>query len=182
VKPRILLVAAVALAVTACTPALASPAATRAQQWPATWTLPDHKLTPGATAPGYGLKDICPHVNPKLEAMRPSYAEKTAVYREYGILHHTTGQYEVDHEVPIELDGNPGSIKNLWPEPNDKPDPAAIKAEHLNPAFIHNSKDILEDVLHADVCSGKVRLTVAQKAIAADWRAAYVTYVGRPPR
>jgi hypothetical protein len=157
----------------ACVPASAS-------AYPASWKLPNHRLTPGVVAAGYGLKDICPHVNPKLEAARPSYAEKVQVYREYGVTHHVTGQYEVDHSIPIELLGSPSSIRNLWPEPNDKANPATIKAEHLNPAYIENSKDILEDVLHRDVCDGQVRLSVAQKAISTDWRAAYVKYVGKP--
>jgi len=177
---RALALAAVLL-LTGCAAASASTTTTRTS-WPANWTLPSHRLTPGATATGYGLKDICPHVNPSLEAARPSYAEKQRVYREYGITRHRRGQYEVDHLVPIELLGNPSSIRNLWPEPNDKPDPAAIKAEHLDPAYILNSKDILEDVLHRDVCSGKVALTVAQKAFTGDWRVAYVKYVGRPPK
>jgi len=181
---RLLVVAAVlaCMSLAACMPPATATTAARSDTWPAGWTLPNHKLTPGATASGYGLRDICPHVNPKLEAARPSYAEEKQVYQEYGIMHHHRGQFEVDHLISIELLGNPGSIRNLWPELNDKPDSAAIRAEHLNPAYVHNSKDILEDVLHRDVCSGRVRLGVAQKAIASDWRVAYVKYVGRPPK
>jgi len=182
---RFILVVLAAACVTACAP----PSGASAAAWPATWKLPSRKLTPGATAPGYGIRDICPHVNPALEAARPTYAQEQQVYREYGILSHRKGQYEIDHRIPIELLGNPGrlpgkpaSIKDLWPEPNDKPDPAMIRKYHLDPAYIENSKDILEDVLHADVCSGRVRLAAAQKAFTSDWRAAYVRYVGRPPK
>lgn len=143
------------------------------------------KLTPGAVQPGYGLKDICPHVNPALEAMRPSTAEKALVYRAYRIGSHPAGKYEIDHLIPIELLGQAGAdlsapARNLWPELNDTPDPAMIRKYHLSAAYVHNSKDVLEDVLHDKVCTGTVPLATAQRAIATDWRAAYVQYVGKP--
>ena len=186
VKLRFFVAAVLTLAVSACTPAATAAANHAQQQWPAGWTLPSHQLSPGATQPGYGIRDICPHVNPGLEAMRPSAAAKARVYAAYGIKSHRAGQYEIDHIIPVELDGLvPAPAKwpteNLYPELNDKPDPAMIRKYHLNPKFTENSKDVLEDVLHADVCSGKVPLGVAQKAIAADWRVAYVKYVGRAP-
>ena len=37
------------------------------------------------------------------------------VYREYGIVERTTGEYEVDHLVALE-DGGSNDIANLWPE------------------------------------------------------------------
>jgi hypothetical protein len=168
-----------AAALAVCTATAAS--ASTSDGWPANWTLPNHGLTPGATATGYGIKNICPYVNPKLEAARPSYAEEQQVYARYGITSHRAGQYEVDHLIPIELLGSPSSIQNLWPEPNDKASSSAIKAEGLDPAYILNSKDILEDVLHKDVCDGQVSLAMAQHAIATDWRVAYVKYVGSAP-
>jgi hypothetical protein len=160
-----------------------SPAGTR---YPASWKLPDRALSPGAVQPGYTIADICPHVNPALEAMRPGTAEKNRVYAAYGITHRTAGEYEVDHIIPIELLGQAGAdpadpARNLYPELNDVPDPAMIAKYHLDPAFVHNSKDVLEDVLHAKVCAGTVPLATAQHAIATDWRAAYAMYVGKPP-
>ena len=149
--------------------------------WPPGWAAPSRNLTPGATATGYGLKDICPHVSPALEAARPSASEKRQVYQRYGITSHQPGQYEIDHLIPVELLGAPDSPGNLWPELNDVPDLATVRAEHLSPAFVHNSKDVLEDVLHAGVCSGRVPLATAQAAITQDWRAAYVRYVGKIP-
>ena len=59
---------------------------------------------------------ICPHVSPVLEALRPTAAVKAQVYIEYRIYHHVYGQYEVDHLVPVELDGA-DTKANLWPEP-----------------------------------------------------------------
>ncbi|HXJ25404.1 MAG TPA: hypothetical protein VNH17_06885 [Streptosporangiaceae bacterium] len=185
---------AAALAAAGCTPAAppggtvtASPASPAAHAaYPASWVLPDPKLTPGAVQPGYALRDICPHVSPALEAMRPSASQTALVYKAYGITHRVAGQYEIDHVIPVELLGlvaasASGPALNLYPEVNDTPDPAMLRKYHLNAAYVHNSKDILEDVLHRDVCAGKVPLAAAQQAIRTDWRAAYARYVGPPP-
>ena len=168
-------------------PAASPPASPRpAARYPSSWTLPDRKLSPGAVQPGYTIRDICPDVNKVLEAMRPSTAEKARVYRAYGIFSHPAGKYEVDHIIPIELLGEAGidlsdPTRNLYPELNDTPDPVMLHKYGLSPAFVHNSKDILEDVLHEDVCAGTVPLATAQHAIATDWRAAYARYVGPVP-
>lgn len=165
-----------------------SPAATHSARvkYPSTWVLPDRKLSPGAIQPGYTIRDICPDVNPALEAMRPSTAEKNKVYAAYGITSHRTGEWEIDHVDAVEIlglvDAPAGDpTLNLYPERNDTPDPAMLAKYHLSRAFIHNSKDILEDVLHEKVCAGTVPLATAQHDMAADWRAAYAKYVGPPP-
>lgn len=168
------------------TPQPASTPAAGSTRYPASWVLPDRKLSPGAVQPGYAMKDICPHVNKALEAMRPTTAEKARVYAAYGITSHPAGKYEIDHVIPVELLGlvdMPAvwATENLYPEPNDTADPAMIAKYHLDAAFVHNSKDILEDRLHQLVCSGQLPLSTAQQAIATDWRAAYAQYVGKPP-
>ena len=145
--------------------------------------LPDPRCSPGAVQPGYTIRDICPHVNPALEAMRPDTAEKAAVYRAYGITSHPYGKYEIDHVVAISSLGEAGSdpahpTANLFPELNDTPDPAMIRKYHLPPSYIHNSKDLLELVLHDKVCAGAVPLATAQQAMDTDWVAAYQKYVG----
>jgi hypothetical protein len=168
-------------------PVTPAPAVTHHRtRYPADWKLPDRKLSPGAVQPGYTIADICPHVNRALEAMRPSTSEKEAVYRAYGIFSHPAGKYEIDHVDAVELlglvDAPAGDpTLNLYPELNDTPDPVMLARYHLSAAFVHNSKDILEDVLHSRVCAGIVPLTTAQHAIETDWRRAYVTYVGPPP-
>jgi hypothetical protein len=166
--------------------ASSQPAASPSASYPSDWKLPDRHLSPGAVQPGYTIADICPHVNPALEAMRPSSADKAKVYAAYGITSHPAGKYEVDHVVPVELLGLVGAAAgdptlNLYPELNDTPDPVMVRKYHLSPVYVHNSKDILEDVLHQKACAGIVPLAEAQHAIATDWRQAYAQYVGKPP-
>lgn len=161
-------------------PPTPTPSASQSPSGPG-WVLPSRALTPGAI----GTTDIhrlCPHVDPALEAARPSSAEKAQNYRAYGLAYpQPSGMYEDDHLVPIELGGAPDSQANLWPEPNTPPDPAMEAKYHLDPAFVENPKDELEDVLHQDVCAGTVPLSIAQQAIAANWIEAYVKYVGDTP-
>jgi hypothetical protein len=77
---------------------------------------PDPDLTPGAVLqvtaaevcrPGYS-KSVR-HVDGKTKAL---------VYREYGIKHHRSGAYEVDHLISLGLGGS-NDIRNLWPESLD---------------------------------------------------------------
>jgi hypothetical protein len=105
---------------------------------------------------------------------RPGYAQtvrhvpgslKAKVYREYGILSHKSGEYEIDHLLSLELGGS-NSIKNLWPE-----------SYHTRPYNAH-VKDKLENALHALVCSGKLPIEQAQHEIATDWIGAYRVYLG----
>jgi hypothetical protein len=67
---------------------------------------------------------------------------------------------EVDHLISLELGGS-NDIKNLWPEPY-LPRPGA------------RQKDVLENWLHKQVCSGKMPLSDAQRMIATDWYAPYL--------
>lgn len=86
-------------------------------------------------------------------------SEKNQVYAEYGITSHTTGEYEVDHIVSLELGGS-NDISNLYPE-----------AANPKPGF--HEKDKVENYLHDQVCSGAVALLDAQVQIATDWLAVY---------
>jgi len=144
---------------------------------PSPWPTPDNHKTPGTIAT-INPDRICPHVDPALEAARPTTADKAKVYRAYGLAYpQPTGTYELDHLIPIELGGAPDDPANEWPEPNTPPDSAAMRRWGLSPAFVHNPKDVLEDVLHQLVCSGKVPLPDAQQAIATDWPGAYAHYL-----
>jgi len=96
-------------------------------------------------------------------------SEKNEVYAEFGITHHTTGQYEIDHLISLELGGS-NAIGNLWPELND------------HPHGYLNSKDILENRLHALLCTGKVSLRSAQTLIASNWVTTYHRFLGAWPK
>jgi hypothetical protein len=88
-----------------------------------------------------------------------SESTKNAVYAEYGITSHTTGQYEVDHLISLELGGS-NDIANLWPEP-------------ANPTPGFHQKDSVENSLHSKVCSGAMSLATAQLEIAYNWLSVY---------
>lgn len=120
--------------------------------------LPDPACTPGAIFPDATKAQICQSGYASGVRSVPS-SEKTQVYQEYGVSHHTTGQYEVDHLVSLELGGS-NSIANLWPE-----------AASPKPGF--HEKDQVENYLHDQVCTGRISLARAQYDIATNWLAIY---------
>ena len=116
--------------------------------------LPDANMTPGDTF-DITAQDICAHGYARKVRDVPAQM-KREVYREYGIISHGPGDYEIDHLIPLELGGS-NSIKNLWPE------------SHRTSPWNAQVKDRLEDKLHEMVCSGQLDLKTAQKAIASNW-------------
>jgi hypothetical protein len=119
--------------------------------------LPDPACTPGA-AMTTDLDVIC------RQSTRTRRHVTLAVHREafaeYGLAYpQPEGAYEVDHLIPLALGGD-NTIANLWPE-------AAAPA----PGF--HEKDVVEDYLHREVCSGAMDLATAQRAIATDWLEVY---------
>jgi hypothetical protein len=124
---------------------------------------PDPACTPGDILANVTAKQVC--VSGYSSSVRnvPD-SEKNAVYAEYGITHHSEGEYEVDHFVSLELGGS-NDISNLWPE-----------AANPTPGF--HQKDQVENQLHDKVCSGALTLAEAQRQIATDWLA---VYNGLPP-
>jgi hypothetical protein len=124
--------------------------------------LPDPNMTPGSTF-DVTAQDICSHGYARKVRDVP-VEMKREVYREYGIISHGLGDYEIDHLIPLELGGS-NSIKNLWPESHaTSPWNAQVK-----------------DKLHALVCSGQLDLKTAKQAIASNWIEAYKKYVGPNP-
>ena len=123
-------------------------------------------LTPGVTLTVSSSVICVPGYAAKIRAVPET--EKLAAYAEYGITNHSTGKYEIDHLIPLELGGS-NAIANLWPELND------------HPTGYLNSKDFLEDRLHQLVCSGADPLAAVQRAIATNWVAAYERYIGSWP-
>ena len=124
--------------------------------------LPDKECSPGAIFETATKNQIC--VSGYTKTVRNvSETLKKDVYWEYGIYSHTTGQYEVDHIIPLELGGS-NDIANLYPE-----------AAEPRPGF--HEKDQLENLLHQKVCDGEITLSKAQTMIAVDWASAYNYYL-----
>ena len=120
--------------------------------------LPDSACTPGAIFSTATVQQICKSGYASSVRNVPS-SEKDQVYAEYGITHHSAGQYEVDHLVSLELGGS-NDIANLWPE-----------AASPTPGF--HQKDQVENYLHDQVCSGAISLKDAQNEIATNWLTIY---------
>src|SRR5579884_1293533 len=120
--------------------------------------LQDSACTPGAIFPNVTKDQVCKSGYARSVRNVPT-SEKNQVYAEYGITHHSTGEYEVDHLISLELGGS-NDISNLWPE-----------AASPTPGF--HQKDQVENYLHDQVCSGAMSLQEAQVEIATNWLAVY---------
>ena len=128
--------------------------------------LPDPKLTPGDVF-DVTVEDICvPGYARKVRKV--TSALKRQAYACYGITRWKTGDYEVDHLIPLSIGGS-NSIKNLWPQ--------STKTSPWNSYM----KDALERRLHNLVCAGKLDIKTAQQEIASNWIKAYKKYVGPEP-
>lgn len=149
------------------TPTASANASTGAPQWGkqtktsgcvVNGPLQDTECSPGDIFPNVTKEQICKSGYASSVRNVPT-SEKNKVYAEYGITHHTTGQYEVDHLVSLELGGS-NDISNLWPE-----------AASPKPGF--HEKDKVENYLHDQVCSGAISLQQAQIEIATNWLNVY---------
>jgi hypothetical protein len=124
-------------------------------------TLPDRRLTPGATR-RVAISDVCSMAHEEVvEAVATSLRQE--VFREYGIVNAHPDDYEVDYLIAPGL-GGAEDIHNLWPEPN------------TSRTWNAHVKDALEERLHQMVCGGELDLSTAQRDIATDWIAAYKKY------
>ncbi len=123
-------------------------------------SLPDKTLTPGDVL-DVTTADICsPGYTIKVREV-PA-AIKRAVYSAYRKKPIQRICCKIDHLIPLELGGS-NRIRNLWPQ-------------EYGGAWNAHDKDRLEARLHRLVCSGRLDLSVAQRAIADDWIAAYRMY------
>jgi hypothetical protein len=121
--------------------------------------LPDHACTPGARF-RYATKSKVCRPGYSSAVRHVSDATKRAVYEAYGMTRRFNGaDGEVDHLVSLELGGS-NSRANLFPEA-------------ATPRPGSHEKDRLENRLHDEVCTGRLRLRRAQRLISTDWVAAY---------
>jgi len=129
--------------------------------------VPDPRRTPGDVLTTDTRKICTPGYTQTVRNV-PARLKKQ-VYQEYGILNPKPGTYEIDHLISLELGGS-NSIRNLWPQ------------SYISKPLNARVKDTLENKLNKLVCSGKLPIQTAQKAIAQDWVKAYEQYVGPLPR
>ena len=132
--------------------------------------LPRPDLTPGAIDPLVTQANIWSTICRRgyTATVRPPYeytnALKHELMSEYGVpgsIHN----YELDHDVPLELGGCPDCKSNLWPQPWSSPGA--------------HEKDEVENYLNRQVCSHAMSLAEAQREIASDW---YAVYLRMSPR
>ncbi len=116
--------------------------------------LPDPACSPGAVLTT-DIPTVCT-VGYTKTVRDVSVATKEEVFAEYGISYSTEhSNYEVDHIISLEIGGS-NDISNLYPESYLIPDGARVK-------------DVFENYLHRQVCSGAMTIQEAQKEISTNW-------------
>ncbi len=136
--------------------------------------VPDAAITPGALNPAVTQATIGETICQFgwTRSVRPSYAATHEIKRRLLTEMHRQGyavgmqDVELDHLVPLALGGAPDAIENLWLEPRAGTEWNATR------------KDDLEAVLPRLVCTGRISLSEAQRAIADDWTVAWEKYIG----
>jgi hypothetical protein len=123
-------------------------------------TMPDKKLTPGATDPAVTQATV------KTTICVAGYtgtvrsvgeAEKKQVMERYGLPAADLAKVEIDHFISLEIGGS-NDITNLWPQ--------YYKAARGQKGYLGaRQKDVVETALHRAVCSGKMTLAEAQEEI-----------------
>ncbi|WPP02773.1 HNH endonuclease [Methylocella tundrae] len=129
--------------------------------------LPDPALTPGVVV-DVDKATLC-QVGYAASVRHYDREIRNQVFASYGLTAVDRRDYELDHLVPLSLAGG-DEPRNMWPQ--------SRRSEPFNAEV----KDTLEDVLHHEVCAGRMPLAEAQEAIRTDWIAAYAKYVGGAPR
>lgn len=124
-------------------------------------TLNNLSVTPGAVG-SMTKTQLCDKTFHTGTVRNVTESTKHKVCAEYGIkkIDCNGKNYEIDHLISLEL-GGANDIKNLWPQAY-LPKPGA------------KEKDVVENALHAQVCSGKISLSDAQSKISNDWYAVYL--------
>lgn len=134
------------------------------------YALPDARCSPGALNPVVRQasigRTICRpggytrSVRPPESVTEP---EKRADMGAYGD-HNRLSRFELDHVVPLSLGGAANDRRNFFPEVDYR--------RSQDGGYLLNPKDRVEKVLARDVCTGRVPLAAAQRAIATNWTTA----------
>jgi hypothetical protein len=82
-------------------------------------------------------------------------ARKEQVYAAYGVVSRVTGEYEVDHIIPLAIGGT-NEVTNLFPQP-----------AYPLPGF--HQKDVCEVCFKNKICKGELDIREAQKMMAKNW-------------
>lgn len=144
--------------------------------FPLSQAAPNSRMTPGALNRDVTQSTIHSTICVKgyTRAIRPEEGYTERLKREqivaYGYSDRRLRDYEEDHLVSLELGGSPTDPRNLWPEPH-----------HVVGGWGSYAKDRLENKLKHLVCSGRMSLADAQRAIANDWISAYKRFVSQVP-
>jgi hypothetical protein len=140
---------------------------------------------PQSTVPGYAvdLPDVPGAVNPQVtqdniqetickpgwtKTIRPpvSYTNKLkAQLMAEKHLPGKLGDYELDHDISLEIGGAPLDPNNLWMQP-------------YAGKWGARTKDRIETLLKRLVCNGTIPLAEAQREISTDWVAAWLARIG----
>ena len=135
------------------------------------YKLPDARCTPGQANPAL-IADPSgkPHMMDGHEAnlcakdfrtgpwRKVDESEKKKACAEYGITKGCPGPgYELDHLISL-TDGGSDDILNLWPQPWKQA----------------RTKDVMENWIHRQICSGAQSLKGGQDSLAIDWYRAYL--------
>ncbi|UKA63300.1 hypothetical protein [Arthrobacter sp. FW306-04-A] len=123
--------------------------------------LPDPSCTPGAIDPAVSEENIGSTIcrSGYTATVRAPAADTDKVkqlsLQQYGLV--PVSSTEFDHLISLQLGGT-NAVSNLWPEPNREGAPGTT-----------NPKDAIETRLNKAVCSHRIALADAQKAIAHNW-------------
>jgi hypothetical protein len=123
--------------------------------------LPDPACTPGAIDPAVTQDNLTSTIckSGYTATVRAPASDtnkiKALSLQQYGQTR--AASTEFDHLISLQLGGT-NSVSNLWPEPNRAGAPGTT-----------NPKDAIETRLNKAVCSHKVSLSAAQRAIARNW-------------
>ncbi len=123
--------------------------------------LPDPSCTPGAVDPAVSEENIGSTIcrSGYTATVRAPVSDTDKVKKlslqQYGLV--PASSTEFDHLISLQLGGT-NAVSNLWPEPNREGAPGTT-----------NPKDAIETRLNKAVCSHRIALADAQKAIAHNW-------------